>query len=148
MASGKLPKPTRFFHFSLSPSLLRIDLALLLQSLRSLFFVNIFTLSNHDTFNPRSCCRCFLATKWRGGCHIGSYFADNSIISGTNFCGDWAANDGVYPTQCSITVPNAPAWESCVQQVANNPSAYSDGYWEVNFIKIFGEVTTPPPSSS
>ena len=82
------------------------------------------------------------------GCDIGSYFADNSLVFGTNFCGDWAANDGVYPNQCPITVPNAPAWKSCVQQVANNPGAYSEGFWEVNFIKIFSEATTPPPSSS
>ena len=82
------------------------------------------------------------------GCDIADHFADNSIIFSTDFCGDWAANQAVYTSQCPITIPDEPAYESCVAQVANNPSDYDDGYWVVNFIKIFSETTTTSSSSS
>jgi hypothetical protein len=64
------------------------------------------------------------------GCDLDNYFYNHAIVFDTTFCGTWAgetfANDG-----CSAS--------SCVEYVANNPSAFQDAYWAVNYLRVYQE---------
>ena len=47
------------------------------------------------------------------------------IIINLTFCGDWAGN--VYPGGKS----------ACIDKVRNNPEAYKNAYWLINYVKVF-----------
>ena len=56
-----------------------------------------------------------------------SHFQNMQVVINTCLCGDWAGSafsqDG-----CG---------NNCNDYVANNPSAFSDAYWQINYIKIY-----------
>ncbi|CAO3689314.1 unnamed protein product [Rhizopus stolonifer] len=56
-----------------------------------------------------------------------SYFTKMNIIFNLTFCGDWAGN--VYSTS------GCPS--SCTDYVANNPNAFTNAYWSINYLKIY-----------
>ncbi|PVG02131.1 hypothetical protein CPB86DRAFT_794390 [Serendipita vermifera] len=61
-------------------------------------------------------------------CDIESKFDVNNVIINLTFCGDWA--DAVYPDSgCPGT---------CVDFVNSNPSAFSDAYWDIAAIRMYG----------
>ena len=56
-------------------------------------------------------------------------FIDNVIVVNTDFCG-WASQH--FEKDC----PNTGAY-NCVNYVAENPQAFVDAYWIINYIKVF-----------
>ncbi|KAI4724864.1 hypothetical protein E4T49_07406 [Aureobasidium sp. EXF-10728] len=79
-----------------------------------------------------------------GSCDIDSHFINHRMVFDTTFCGDWAGS--VYS---STTCPMASdGGNGCVNYVANNPSAFKEAYWEVNYIKVFSETVVADPTSS
>ncbi|THY19895.1 hypothetical protein D6D02_02164 [Aureobasidium pullulans] len=79
-----------------------------------------------------------------GSCDIDSHFINHRMIFDTTFCGDWAGS--VYDqTSCPMASGGA---SGCVNYVAQNPKAFSEAYWEVNYIKVFSETVIASPSSS
>ncbi|KXG52963.1 Concanavalin A-like lectin/glucanases superfamily [Penicillium griseofulvum] len=63
------------------------------------------------------------------GCDFASHFKSNDIIFNINLCG-WAGS--AWPSQCSSKAA------TCKEYVAKNPSAYSDAYWLINSVKVYG----------
>ncbi|THW86678.1 hypothetical protein D6D17_09055, partial [Aureobasidium pullulans] len=79
-----------------------------------------------------------------GSCDIDSHFINHRMIFDTTFCGDWAGS--VYDqTTCPMASGGS---NGCVNYVAQNPKAFSEAYWEVNYIKVFSETVIASPSSS
>ncbi|KAG9993876.1 hypothetical protein KCU78_g18694, partial [Aureobasidium melanogenum] len=71
-----------------------------------------------------------------GSCDIDSHFINHRMIFDTTFCGDWAGS--VYSsTSCPLASSGG---NGCVDYVAGNPSAFTEAYWEVNYIKVFSET--------
>ncbi|OHE98845.1 mixed-linked glucanase [Colletotrichum orchidophilum] len=65
-------------------------------------------------------------------CNVDTYFKDMSIVIQTNFCGDYAGNIwGQDGDTCNQRAP------TCVEYVANNPTAFANAYWEVNYIDVY-----------
>ena len=63
------------------------------------------------------------------GCNIDSFFNSQQIVFDTTFCGQWAG--AVWGDSCSSLAA------TCVDYVANNPTAFQQSYWEVNSIKVY-----------
>ncbi|KAH0433604.1 mixed-linked glucanase [Colletotrichum camelliae] len=77
-------------------------------------------------------------------CEVDKYFKDMSIVIQTNFCGDYAGNIwGQASDTCNQVAP------TCNEYVANNPTAFTSAYWEVNYIDVYqlglGNTTTSIP---
>jgi len=63
-------------------------------------------------------------------CPISSMFGPHNIIVDLTFCGDWAGNADIYGSSgCPST---------CVDYVNNNPSAFSNAYFDFAWLKIYG----------
>jgi len=70
------------------------------------------------------------------GTHCTSdHFGSMSMIINTELCGDWAGADYWYNTvhQCG-----ASTGQTCPNHVKYNGAAFSDAYWEINYVKVFG----------
>ncbi|KAG1449441.1 hypothetical protein G6F56_008641 [Rhizopus delemar] len=61
-----------------------------------------------------------------GSCSI-NYFSQLQIVFDLTFCGDWAGN--VYGSS------GCPS--NCNDYVANNPSAFTNAYWSINYVKVY-----------
>ncbi|KAH8107981.1 concanavalin A-like lectin/glucanase domain-containing protein [Cristinia sonorae] len=60
-------------------------------------------------------------------CDYDSHFDPHALVFDLTFCGDWAGS--AYPTSgCG---------GNCNDFVDNNPSAFSDAYWEINSLRIY-----------
>ncbi|KAE8381140.1 putative endo-1,3(4)-beta-glucanase [Aspergillus bertholletiae] len=71
----------------------------------------------------------------QGTCDFGARFKSQKFILDTTFCGDWAG--GVFgDSGCPVSDPSNPI-QSCVKYVAENPAAFKEAYWEINYIKLF-----------
>jgi hypothetical protein len=71
----------------------------------------------------------------QGTCNFHERFKSQKFILDTTFCGDWAG--GVFGTSgCPVSDPSSPI-QSCVKYVAENPAAFKEAYWEINYIKLF-----------
>jgi len=57
-----------------------------------------------------------------------NHFANNVIVFDLTFCGDWAGNN--FGTDC-------PGKGSCNSYVQNNPSAFAESYWNLNYVKVW-----------
>lgn len=66
------------------------------------------------------------------GCNIDSHFSQMQIVFDTTFCGDWAGQASVWS---SGTCGSQAA--TCQDFVAANPSAFSQAYWTVNYVKVY-----------
>ncbi|ROT40205.1 hypothetical protein SODALDRAFT_272464 [Sodiomyces alkalinus F11] len=64
-------------------------------------------------------------------CEPGRYFRDMNLILQTNFCGDYAAGVWSSDGACTKLAP------TCAEYVANNPWAFGNAYWEVNYIDVY-----------
>ncbi|KIJ18732.1 glycoside hydrolase family 16 protein [Paxillus involutus ATCC 200175] len=65
-------------------------------------------------------------------CDYESHFNEHNIVFDLTFCGDWAGASSVWDAStCSLTTTN------CTDFVANNPSAFSEAYWEINSLKYY-----------
>ncbi|TFK45417.1 putative laminarinase [Heliocybe sulcata] len=60
-------------------------------------------------------------------CDLASHFGQNNIIFDLTLCGDWAG--AVYNSDgCS---------GDCVTYVNENPSAFSNAYWDIGFVRVY-----------
>eukprot|EP00490_Sorites_sp_Unknown_P029302 CAMPEP_0114670358 /NCGR_PEP_ID=MMETSP0191-20121206/39418_1 /TAXON_ID=126664 /ORGANISM="Sorites sp." /LENGTH=212 /DNA_ID=CAMNT_0001927801 /DNA_START=68 /DNA_END=706 /DNA_ORIENTATION=+ len=57
-----------------------------------------------------------------------SHFNNLQIIFDLTFCGDW---DG------SVFEGNCPGKGTCTNYVKNNPNAFTDAFWDVEWIKVY-----------
>ncbi|KAF9817473.1 hypothetical protein IEO21_03430 [Rhodonia placenta] len=62
-------------------------------------------------------------------CDIGSVFGANNIIFDLTLCGSWAGLSSVY------SAAGCPG--DCVDYVNNNPSAFSEAYWDVASVNVY-----------
>lgn len=81
------------------------------------------------------------------GCTIDSFFTNMSIIINTAFCGDWAGNVYSQYPECPQE-PSKSSWDACVDFVGNNPSAFTEAYWQINSIRVYQMPVGAKPSSS
>lgn len=70
-----------------------------------------------------------------GSCDIDDMFFDMSIVFDTTFCGQWAGN--VYGSMGCPMYNGQASWPSCVTYVAENPGAFSQAYWYINYIDVY-----------
>ncbi|KAF2149354.1 glycoside hydrolase family 16 protein [Myriangium duriaei CBS 260.36] len=73
-----------------------------------------------------------------GSCNIDAMFFDMAIVFDTTFCGQWAGQ--VYQGQGCPMYNGQASWPSCVTYVAQNPNAFTQAYWEINYIKVFQQT--------
>jgi len=57
-----------------------------------------------------------------------SHFKDHTMVINLTFCGDWAG--AVFGAQC-------PGMGSCTDYVKNNPQAFAEAYWLINYVAVF-----------
>ncbi|KAF2004928.1 glycoside hydrolase family 16 protein [Amniculicola lignicola CBS 123094] len=69
-----------------------------------------------------------------GGCNFDTKFGDQKIVLDTTFCGDWAGNVWTSNPTCKSLAA------TCNDYVANNPGAFAESYWRVNYLKIFRQT--------
>ncbi|PGH06871.1 endo-1,3(4)-beta-glucanase [Blastomyces parvus] len=79
------------------------------------------------------------------GCEFDKFFQEQRIIFNTAFCGDWAKatwNENGCAAQ----------GETCEDYVKNNPWAFGEAYWSINYMRVFqnkkGDTTTTTTTSS
>ncbi|KAF2772395.1 hypothetical protein EJ03DRAFT_203471 [Teratosphaeria nubilosa] len=75
---------------------------------------------------------------FQGDCDFDARFFNHSIVFDTTFCGSYAGNTFAADS-CPLLDPSN-GWTSCNEFVANNPQAYVDAYWQVNWLNVY---TTP-----
>ncbi|KAF7718578.1 Endo-1,3(4)-beta-glucanase [Penicillium ucsense] len=84
-------------------------------------------------------------------CDVASSFKAQSFTFDTTFCGEWAG--GVYG-QSGCPMSGSDSISSCVNYVAQNPTAFEQSYWEINSVKIYqtgvaaNAVLQPAPTLS
>ncbi|KAI0662407.1 concanavalin A-like lectin/glucanase domain-containing protein [Cubamyces menziesii] len=64
-------------------------------------------------------------------CNPSQFFSDHSAIFDTTLCGDWAGN--AWNDGCAAST----GVSTCEDYVKNHGSAFSDAYWEVNYVKVY-----------
>ncbi|KAF3768581.1 family 16 glycoside hydrolase [Cryphonectria parasitica EP155] len=62
------------------------------------------------------------------GCDIDTHFQNQSIIINIDFCGSWAGGDDYTSAGCP---------SNCTDFVANNPSNFTDAYWEFGSFQVY-----------
>ncbi|KAL5508546.1 hypothetical protein ACEPAH_6165 [Sanghuangporus vaninii] len=62
-------------------------------------------------------------------CDLDSHFGDNNIIINLTLCGDWAGQGSIFS--------GAGCPGTCVDYVNNNPSAFTDAYWEFAAVRVY-----------
>lgn len=76
-----------------------------------------------------------------GSCDFSNTMKDQQIIFDTTFCGDWAGN-AWSSSSCAAKA------SSCNDYVANNPSAFTNAYWEINSLKVYQDNREGDSASS
>jgi len=82
---------------------------------------------NSASPNPSSWGKPYAYFQEGGNCPS-SHFHDHQIVFDLTFCGDWAGN--VFAQDC-------PGKGSCTDYVKNNPAAFKDAYWTIQYVKVF-----------
>ena len=86
------------------------------------------------------------AANFEGNCDIDAHFYNHSMIFNIDFCGSYAGN--VWENNgCPMLDPEN-GWSSCNEFVALNPSAFSETYWEVNYLHVYQAATGAIPTST
>jgi len=57
-----------------------------------------------------------------------SHFKDHTMVINLTFCGDWAG--AVFGSQC-------PGLGNCGDYVKNNPQAFNEAYWLINYVAVY-----------
>ncbi|KAJ5143608.1 Concanavalin A-like lectin/glucanases superfamily [Penicillium bovifimosum] len=68
--------------------------------------------------------------KFAGDCDIDSHFDEMRIVFDITFCGDWAGE--VWGSSSCAEKSG-----SCNDYVQNNPSAFTESYWQVRSLKVY-----------
>jgi len=67
-----------------------------------------------------------------GDCQYGSYFDQHAILFDLTLCGDWAGSASEWGNStCGA------GSSSCADYVNNNPSAFTEAYWEINSLRVY-----------
>ncbi|KAH8091733.1 hypothetical protein BXZ70DRAFT_993891 [Cristinia sonorae] len=88
-------------------------------------------------------------TKWgipsafypASGCDPKTTFGPQFLTLYINLCGAFAGNDNVFASTCGSVAPNCSV---LVPDAAN----YANAYWDINYLRVFTDGTTPSPSST
>ncbi|KAH7160869.1 hypothetical protein EDB81DRAFT_682109 [Dactylonectria macrodidyma] len=78
-------------------------------------------------------------------CEVDDFFNDMNLVVNINFCGDYGASTWQNFDTCTALA------DTCVEYVADNPEAFENVYWDVNYIEVYkfpsgGEFTIEEPS--
>ncbi|KAK4549534.1 hypothetical protein LTR36_006531 [Oleoguttula mirabilis] len=105
-------------------------------------------LEANDTVGPDPSTFGLPVANFQGSCDIDAHFYNHSIVFDTTFCGSYAGNLWA-GAGCPLLDPSN-GWQSCNDFVAANPQAFTDAYWEVNYLQIYQTVAgaVAPISSS
>lgn len=63
-------------------------------------------------------------------CDIDTHFKNQSIIANIDLCGSWASSTKWYTTLASCP-------GTCETYVANNPSAFTEAYWQFASFRVY-----------
>jgi len=63
-----------------------------------------------------------------GGECPSSHFKDNTMVINLTFCGDWAG---------ATFGSNCPGLGNCGDYVKNNPQAFTEAYWLINYVSVY-----------
>lgn len=63
---------------------------------------------------------------------MSNYFEQHEIIINLSLCGDWAGETFGY-SGCAARYGNV----SCADFVRNNPSAFTDARWEIDYMRMY-----------
>ncbi|KAI5292364.1 hypothetical protein KEM52_006419 [Ascosphaera acerosa] len=74
---------------------------------------------------------------FHGDCDFEEKIKDQIIIFNTAFCGDWAKNRWE-SSGCSAKAA------TCEEYVQNNPEAFKDVYWSINWMKVYQQDGNAP----
>ncbi|KAI7302546.1 hypothetical protein KC315_g16095 [Hortaea werneckii] len=83
---------------------------------------------------------------FQGSCDFDSHFSAQQLVFNTDFCGSFAGNIW-QQNGCPMLDPQN-QWRSCSMYVASNPQAYSEAYWEVNYLKVYQTIPGAAPATS
>lgn len=72
-----------------------------------------------------------------GNCSVDQHFQNHKIIFDTTFCGEYAGNPYVWQTNDDKSCQAYTGAATCNQYVANNPEAFKDAYWSVNYVRVY-----------
>jgi hypothetical protein len=78
-----------------------------------------------------------LATGQGSVCQMENYFDEHEIIINLSLCGDWAGETFGY-SGCAARYGNV----SCETFVRNNPAAFSDARWEIDYLRIYDNAAS------
>lgn len=73
-------------------------------------------------------------------CAVGKYFKNMNLVLNINFCGDYG-NAAWGSSTCAKYAPTCSEW------VANNPKAFANAYWDVNYIDAYSMGSAAPVQS-
>lgn len=79
-----------------------------------------------------------LATGDGSVCQMQDYFDEHEIIINLTLCGDWAGETFGF-SGCAAQYQNA----SCEDFVRNNPSAFTDARWEIDYMRVYDNASSP-----
>ncbi|KAM0723771.1 hypothetical protein Q7P37_000761 [Cladosporium fusiforme] len=74
---------------------------------------------------------------FQGSCDFDAHFNYQMMIFNTDFCGSNAGNTF---QMHGCPMATGQSWESCNIYVANNPQAFVESYWEVNYLDVYDIV--------
>ncbi|KAI7515473.1 hypothetical protein KC316_g21475, partial [Hortaea werneckii] len=83
---------------------------------------------------------------FQGSCDFDNHFSAQQLVFNTDFCGSFAGNIW-QQNGCPMLDPQN-QWRSCNMYVANNPQAYIEAYWEVNYLKVYQTIPGAAPATS
>ncbi|KAK5095182.1 hypothetical protein LTR70_003660 [Exophiala xenobiotica] len=72
-----------------------------------------------------------------GDCSIDQHFQSHKIIFDTTFCGEYAGNANVWNSNDANSCSASTGLATCDNYVANNPEAFKDAYWSVNYVRVY-----------
>ncbi|RGP78569.1 glycoside hydrolase family 16 [Fusarium longipes] len=79
-------------------------------------------------------------------CNVDDYFSDMRLVLNINFCGDYGEGTWASSEVCRALAP------TCREYVANNPTAFTEAYFDVSYIDVYtrlgGGVPPVVPSSA
>jgi hypothetical protein len=67
----------------------------------------------------------------QGNCDFSKHFKEQRITFDIKFCGEWSGN------RWEDTCRAQTGGQSCIGYVHNNPAAFKDVFWLINFVKVY-----------
>ncbi|KAK4580089.1 hypothetical protein LTR86_000291 [Recurvomyces mirabilis] len=83
---------------------------------------------------------------FQGSCDIDAHFMNHKLVFDIDFCGSYAG--GTWQEQSCPSLDPANGWQSCNDYVAGNPQAFTEAYWQVNYLDVYQMAAGSPTMSS